>query len=77
MRRMRAARPTIFVDLQNRGAGRPHPALRATLSRRERAVTNLTSLACSHIRYTISISAIRFLYLISCGGQNNVLGFPL
>jgi hypothetical protein len=29
--------PHDFVDLQNRGAGRPHPALRATLSQWERA----------------------------------------
>jgi hypothetical protein len=36
-RRMRATPPHDFVVLQNRGAGYPHPALRATLSQRERA----------------------------------------
>src|SRR5258705_13132841 len=35
--RMRVTRPTIPRFLQNRGAGYPHPALRATLSHRERA----------------------------------------
>jgi hypothetical protein len=35
---MRAARPTISSIVTDRGAGLPHPALRATLSRRERAV---------------------------------------
>jgi hypothetical protein len=35
--------PHDFVDLHNRGAGRPHPALRATLSQRERAVAKLRS----------------------------------
>jgi hypothetical protein len=32
---MRATRPTYASVLQNRGAGLPHPALRATLSQRK------------------------------------------
>jgi hypothetical protein len=63
-RRMREARPTTPSLFANRGAGSPHPALRATLSQGERASyeklgtrIHLVASDASNILLTASLSA--------------------
>src|SRR5947207_2470364 len=70
-RRMRVARPTIRRFLQNRGAGYPHPALRATLSQRKRARAIMRILLLS-IFIALGVSPIQAQSLQPAGWDSQI-----
>src|SRR5262245_34094065 len=73
-RRMRAARPTTPSIFTNRGAGYPHPTLRATLSRRERDFVPNMDRHAAHVSSILPGKRSQF-FRMSSNVRNDAMSF--